>query len=245
MGRSVTYTTTFPSGRLNFWTSLGIRDGAEIAGEVQFQVKINGQNLLGQYFHLNPNYWVWKRWVPIMVDVSPWAGQSVTIELLTTGNIQWGWTIWGSLAIYQTDAKNLAFGAPVSVSSGDGSHLTDGNVDGQIWSSESHASSSATEWAQIDLGSSEAAGKVVLFPRSDFGFGGFPVSFNIQASDNQMTWTDLVVENNNPGAQGGDGQIFTFQSATVRYVRVISNTLAGVGGEGGYRFDLVEVQVFE
>jgi hypothetical protein len=51
VGGVITYTVSLPSvsagQRLNFWTSLGIKDGAGIGGETQFQVTINGQALFG------------------------------------------------------------------------------------------------------------------------------------------------------------------------------------------------------
>lgn len=265
VGGVIKYTIPLPSvssgQRLNFWTSVGIKDGAGIGGEVQFQATINGQNLFGQYFHLQQNYFVWKRWVPIMVDVTPWAGSTVTMELLTTGNSTWGWTIWGSPAIYQsTTGNNLALGKPVSVSSADGegagwdpSYLTDGNIDGGTngrngWSSTSHSTAFATEWAVVDLGSTTSIGKVVLFSRSDlvdYTGTGFPSSFNIQGSNDSTTWTNMVVETSYPVPKAGDGQIFTFMSASTRYVRVIATQLGGVGTESGYRFQLAEVEVYE
>jgi hypothetical protein len=134
-----------------------------------------------------------------MVDVTPWSGSTVAFQFLTTGNDVWGWTIWGSPAVYQsaTVNNNLAFGATVSVSSTDvegvrwdPSFITNGNVDGGVngrngWSSVSHPSASATEWATIDLGSSQNIGKVILFSRSDlidFTGTGFPTAFEIQVS---------------------------------------------------------------
>jgi hypothetical protein len=100
-----------------------------------------------------------------MVDVTPWAGGTVIFQFLTTGNDIWGWTTWGSPAVYQltTRNNNFALNKPVSVSSTDReggewdpSLMTDGNVDGGIngrngWSSVSHSTPSATEWAPIDL----------------------------------------------------------------------------------------------
>jgi hypothetical protein len=75
-----------------------------------------------------------------MVDVTPWAGSTVTFNFTTTGNNQWDWTTWGSPAVYvSTTGNNLALGAPVTVSSQDGigfgwdaSFLVDGNVDGRV-----------------------------------------------------------------------------------------------------------------
>ena len=196
-----------------------------------------------------------------MVDVTPWAGSTVTFKFLTTGNDIWGWTTWGSPAVYQstTANNNLAFSKTVTVSSTDGegvgwdpSFLTDGNVDGGVngrigWSSVSHSTASANEWAVIDLSSSQSIGKVVLFARSDlvdFTGTGFPTSFQIQGSLDSSTWTTLVTESNYPGAKAGEGQIFTFPQASARYVRILATTLGGVGNESGYRVQLGEVEIF-
>jgi hypothetical protein len=267
----ITYTLQLPnvaSGqRLNFWTSVGIKDGAGVGGETQFQASINGQNLFGPGFHLNQNYWVWKRWVPIMVDVTDWAGSEISLQLSTTGNDVWGWTIWGSPAIYQSgvgetaagNGLNLARGASVSVSSQDGLgagwdavYLTDGNIDGGTdgrngWSSVSHSTAAGSEWAVVDLGQSQSIGKVTLFARSDlvgFSGAGFPTAFQIQGSIDGSTWLTLVQLSDYPSPIAGEGQIFTFVSTTARYVRIITTELGGVGNELGYRIQMVEIEVF-
>jgi hypothetical protein len=83
----------------------------------------------------------------------------VAFQVLTAGNDVWGWTTWGSPAVYvsTTGNKNLALGGAVCASSEDGdcagwdpAYLTDGNIDGGTngrigWSSVSHSSASATE----------------------------------------------------------------------------------------------------
>jgi len=265
----ISYTVDLPqvsSERLNLWTSVGIQDGTPIGGEVQFQILINGSPLLGRGFHLNKNYWVWNRWVPIMIDITAWAGSTVTLEFHTTGNPTYGNTIWGSPAIYQSTttsgnaaSNNLALGATVRISSQDGvgvgwdSHyLTDGNVDGGVdgrngWSSMSHSSPSATEWAIVDLGASQSIGKVVLFARSDlvdFSGTGFPTAFEVQGSSDSQTWTTLVKLTEFPMPEAGHGQILTFPSANARYVRVLATELGGVGNESGYRFQLAELEIY-
>ncbi|KAG9231986.1 hypothetical protein BJ875DRAFT_544939 [Amylocarpus encephaloides] len=265
VGGMITYSIALPSvsegQRLNFWTSLGIKDGAgPNGGETTFQVTINGQALYGPGLHFHKNYWTWKRWVPMMTDITAWAGQTVTLTMTTTGNSYYGWATWGAPAIYASATGNdLAFGKTVTASSSDGgsawnpSYLTDGNIDGGSngrsgWSSTSHSSSSATEWVQVDLGSNRGVGKVVLFSRSDIFEGtgsGFPVDFKIQGSTDGSIWSDLLTETGYPGAQAGDGQIFTFPGKEARYVRVTATKLGGAAGEAGYRFQLVDLQVYE
>lgn len=219
------------------------------------------RSCLGTNYHFNKNYWVWKRWVPLMVDITPWAGSTVTFQFLTTGNDVWGWTTWGSPAVYQstTGNNNLALGKPSTASSTDGegvgwdpSFITDGNVDGGVngrngWSSVSHPSAAATEWVAVDLGSTQRIGKVVLFARSDlidFTGTGFPTAFQIQGSLDATTWTILINESNYPTPKAGEGQIFTFPQATARYVRILGTALGGVGTESGYRIQLGEVEAF-
>ncbi|KAH8594450.1 hypothetical protein B0O99DRAFT_711793 [Bisporella sp. PMI_857] len=260
----LTYSIKLPdvsSGeRLNFWTSVGIKDGAGIGGEVQFQVTINGKGLFGPNFHLNPNYWLWKRWVPIMVDVTDWAGQTISLTLHTTGNTRYGWTIWGSPAIYLATggtgtavgaSNNLALGASVSTSSEAGTawrspFVTDGS--GSAWSSVSHPTAEATEWVVIDLGSSKNIGKVVAFPREDLSTSsgtGFPTAFEIQSSDSvEGPWNTLLSVNDYPHPRAGDGQVLTFPSTAARFVRIYATVLSGVGSEATYRFQLAEVEIY-
>ena len=266
VGGNITYTTTLPAApagqRLNFWTSLGIKDGAGPGGGIStFQVTINGNLLFGSGMGLPQNYWIWKRWVPIMVDVTAWAGNEVTIVLETTGNDYYGWTQWGAPAIYLSTSSNnnLALGQAVTVSSSDGegaawdpSYLTDGNIEGGTngrngWSSVSHSTSSGQESAQVDLGSSMSVGKVVLFSRSDLTTSastGFPTAFQIQGSVDGSTWTTLVSLTDYPTALAGQGQIFNFVAQSARYIRVLASQLGGVGAESGYRMQLAEIEVY-
>jgi hypothetical protein len=208
--------------RLNFWTSLGIKDGARSdGGEATFQASINGQNLFGPGLRLNKNYWSWKRWVPMMVDVTWWAGEEVTLTLTTRGTDADGWTTWGAPAIYISASEtNLVRGKKVTVSSSDSggngrwhpSYLTNGNVDSGLdgrfgWSSVLHSSPTGTEWAQIDLGCIQSVGKVVLFSRNDIleqRGSGFPIDFNIKGSVDESNWTDLVVSSDYSGAKSGE-----------------------------------------
>jgi hypothetical protein len=243
-----------PGQRLNFWTSVGIKDGSNIGGEVQYRATINGASLFGRNFHLNKNYWVWNRWVPIIVDITYWAGQTVKLNLQTFGDTTAGHTMWGSPAVYKSGTdlaggNNLSLGAPVSVSSEDGPgwhsrYITDGNKDGGIngrngWSSISHTSPASPEWVIIDLGTTQSIGKIVLFPRSDlvdFAGTGFPTGFDIQGSNDLRKWTTLIRETDYPSPKAGDGQIFTFASVNARYVRVLSTVLGGVGMSLGIGF---------
>ncbi|KAI5460782.1 hypothetical protein BGZ63DRAFT_425266 [Mariannaea sp. PMI_226] len=268
VGGKITYTTKLPSvstgQRLNFWTSVGIRDGAGSGGDASFQVKINGNALFGSNGLILPkNYWIWKRWLPAMVDVTPWAGTDVTIELTTTGSATYGWTQWGAPAFYASVNdlhNNLALNKAVKVSSEDGrgagwdaAYLTDGNVVGGTdgrngWSSASHSTPDAEEWAQVDLGSSKPVSKVVLHPRGDLttaAGSGFPTAFRIEGSTDGQQWTVLSAQTDYGATiRAGHAEIFPFMSRSVRYVRVVGTELSGVADESGYRMQFTEMEVY-
>ncbi|ERS98526.1 uncharacterized protein SPSK_05994 [Sporothrix schenckii 1099-18] len=278
VGGVITYTVPLPAvrdgQRLNFYAALGIKDGAgPNGGTATFQAAINGDSLLlGNGIILPPTYWTWKHWLPVLADVTAWAGQTVSFTLSTTGNDVYGWTQWGSPALYQTPAgasggdtraSNLALHSPVTASSDDRSapgggwavaYLTDGNVRGDAatsngWSSAAHASSQATEWVAVDLGRQQSVGKVVLHPRSDVSTAagtGFPVAFVIEGSTGSgNAWTTLSSQPSyGASIKAGRAEVITFPSATVRYVRVTATELSGVGGETGYRMQLAELEVY-
>lgn len=266
VGGTLTYSVALPSvsgsQRLNLSTSLGIKDGAGVGGgSAAYQVAINGANQLGgNGITLTQNDWQWKRWHPVMIDVTAWAGTTATFTFTTTGNSYYGWTQWGSPAIYRsTSGNDLAQGHSVTVSSNDGlgagwspAYLVDGNVDGGTagrngWSSATHTTPDATEWAAVDLGAVTSVGKVALFPRSDIGVQastGFPTSFEIQGSSDGTTWAALVTETDYPEAKAGEAQIFTFAPVATRYVRVYATKLAGVAGYSNYWMQLTDMQVF-
>ena len=271
---SISWTVAFPSvkdtntQRLNLWTSLGVKDGASTnGGPVSFQIVLDGNLLLGTNgLTLPQNYWTWKRWVPIMIDITPWEGQTKTLSLVTnTSAATGGDMLWGAPQIFNSASagENLAQGRSVTVSSQssdkrwDPKYLVDGIEDSQStgpvgWSSALRKSANSTEWAIIDLGSAHDIGKVVLFSRSDptdANGSGFPVDFTIAGSLNggnaTTGWTDLVAQTNFPGTQGGEGEIFLFESASVRYLRVQATKLSGVGLESGYAMQLGEIEAFQ
>lgn len=270
VGGIITYKTQLPSvsngERLNFWTSIGILDGAGPGGGISsFQLTINGDPLYGVGLALPPTYWIWKHWLPSLTDITRWAGQEVTIALATSGNEYYGWTQWGAPAIYKSTPdsanglNNLALHKPVEVSSSGGGFgwtaqfLTDGNLEGgnigqNGWSSRPHLTSSATEWAYVDLLGIENVGKVVLFSRSDLTTAestGFPTAFRIQISDDAHTWKDLVSVKNYPRAKAGHAQIFIFEVQKGRFIRVIASELGGVGGEKNYSMQLRAIEIFQ
>ncbi|CAK7231829.1 hypothetical protein SBRCBS47491_008062 [Sporothrix bragantina] len=283
VGGVISYSIELPTlaentQRLNFYAALGIKDGAGSGGGTcTFQASITDSSgsqslLLGNGIVIPPTYWTWKHWMPVLADISAWAGQTVTFTLTTTGNDYYGWTQWGSPAIYATPAgttsdsdftsNNLALSKPVTASSDDtsapgggwsASYLTDGNVRGGTnnrngWSSASHTSADATEWVQVDLGSSQTVGKVVLHPRSDISTAagtGFPVAFEIEGSTDGTTWTTLSSQPSyGASIKAGHAEVITFESAKVQYIRLTATQLNGVGGESDSRLQLTELEVY-
>jgi len=263
---TITYAIKLPlvtnEQRLNFWTSVGIKDGAGSGGNVEFQATINGGTMLfGSNFRLQQTHWTWNHWTPIMADITNWAGQSISFTLSTRGNTQYGWTMWGSPTIYiataetsrvSASANNLAFRAPTTASSEDGSQIsrtssiTDGTDHG--WSSISHTWAATAEWVILDLESKKVISKVVLFPQQDppYSGTGFPTAFEIQTSDKPVgPWRVVVKVRDYPRPRTGNGEIFTFESTRANYVRVYATVLGGVSNENGYRFQMAEVEIFE
>ena len=244
--------------RLNLWTAAGVKDGAGAGGPATWLASINDSPLLGHGVVLPQTYWIWKHWLPLLADVTAWAGQEVTITFSTTGNDYYGWAQWASPAIYKTGNANLALGKPATASSNDGgngwdvSYVTDGNVvggsDGRNgWSSASHASAESEEWVQIDLGGSHEVGKVVLHPRGDLSAAastGFPTAFTIEGSTDGKNWTALSKQSGYGGVKAGTGEVLTFPSQNVHYVRVVGTELGGVAGENGYRMQFTEMEVY-
>jgi hypothetical protein len=166
----------------------------------------------------------------------------------------------GAPGIYASSGANLnlALGRSVTTSSSAGQYegwdekfVTDGSMDSSTgrkgWSSASHTSAENTEWARIDLGSSQSVGKVVLFPRADlvdFSGTGFPSSFQIQGSNDGNNWTTLVNLVDYSGAKAGEGQVFTFLAQDVRLIQVLGTVLGAVGTEFEYRMQLAEIEVY-
>ncbi|CAK7214585.1 hypothetical protein SEUCBS140593_002231 [Sporothrix eucalyptigena] len=283
VGGVISYTIDLPAltestQRLNFYAALGVKDGAgNGGGTCTFQASVTDSTgtetlLLGNGIIIPPTYWTWKHWMPVLSDVTAWAGQTITFTLTTTGNSYYGWTQWGSPAIYATPAgatsnsdfggSNLALGKTATASSDDTSasgggwsvsYITDGNVRGGTdgrngWSSASHTSADATEWVQVDLGSAQTVGKVVLHPRSDISSAagtGFPVAFTIYGSTDSTAWTPLSVQSSyGASIKAGHAEVVTFESAKARYIRVTATQLNGVGNESGYRVQFTELEVY-
>jgi hypothetical protein len=94
-GRSVlTWVVRLPATPLRLWWRAGILDGATSSDGVQFQVAVNGVTRWDRTTIAN-------RWMPGNVDLAPWAGQSVLIELITdsVGFADFDHAVWGDLTL--------------------------------------------------------------------------------------------------------------------------------------------------
>ncbi|MCM3747029.1 discoidin domain-containing protein [Paenibacillus pasadenensis] len=154
---------------------------------------------------------------------------------------------------------NLALGKTVTASS---SYVGSGwsparAVDGQRtgvntasgdkgWTSTPVASNPGTEWLTVDLGASYSMDKVVLWPRNDQGQNvgmGFPASFNIKVSTDNLTWTTVANETNYPAPVSGGAQTFSFSAANARYVKV-EGTVLSKDVFQAYVMQLAEVEIY-
>ncbi|MEU8147877.1 discoidin domain-containing protein [Nonomuraea sp. NPDC048901] len=104
-------------------------------------------------------------------------------------------------------------------------NATDGVRHSNLWYSMGWSSLIGTtdhpEWLQVDLGGPTRVGKVTLYARNDGANtgDGFPSRFTIETSPDGSAWTTVTTQNGYP-RPGADGQTFTFDPVTTRYVRV-------------------------
>lgn len=118
------------------------------------------------------------------------------------------------------------------------------------WTSLDHTTPSATEWAQVDLGSAKTLDTVVLWPRDSYSAngGGFPTAFTISGSTDGSSWTSLYSTSNYLGGATADGpQTFSVTPGSYRYLKVNATTLGGPLTESGstvYRFQLQELAAY-
>ena len=94
-GRSVlTWVVRLPTTPLRFWWRAGMLDGSASGDGVQFQVAINGTTVWDQTTRAT-------QWIPGSVDLTPWAGQTILVELLTDsiGFADYDHAVWGDLVL--------------------------------------------------------------------------------------------------------------------------------------------------
>ncbi len=124
----------------------------------------------------------------------------------------------------------------------------DGIAGASFWSSVGHGSANATEWLQVDLGSTKVVRDVYVTPREDYGF---PEKFTIAYSTNGTTWLPL------PGqayrvypSPAGIGtypdpiqKFHIFTPVSARYLRITATELRP-DNLGTYYFQVADIAVF-
>lgn len=83
------YWLKLPDERLHLVTAIGLRDGSKSNG-VAFEVQANGRQLYRK--SIKPD----TGWIPVEVDLSPWAGKPVMLTLITDslGDNSFDWAVW-------------------------------------------------------------------------------------------------------------------------------------------------------
>ena len=118
----------------------------------------------------------------------------------------------------------------------------DGNT-GTYYSSAVHSDPNHTEWLSVDLGSKLYSLHAIVLTSRQNGYG-FPADFDIQASDDASTWTDVPQSAHqnysNPGTQPVTVPCRDFVAA--RYLRVRATKLSQ-DASASYALQLTEVSV--
>jgi galactose oxidase len=126
--------------------------------------------------------------------------------------------IGGSIAPV-ADPKNLALGRPATQSStwgnGDAALAVDGNTLSVTDTGLSQTNSDPQAWWQVDLGSTQAIGRVHVWRRTDCCLDRL-ADFDVKLSRDGDAWTSTL----HVAGQAGQPSILDFSGKTGRYVRV-------------------------
>lgn len=205
--------------------------------------------------------------VSVLTPASTWSAQaslpskSVSLFVLTPSTRTAGTVTLTAPAT----TLNVARGAVVTSSSSytgggwDNTKLVDGRKHtynasdtggtSQGFTSGATTSANATQWVQVDLGSSKSFDTLTLWPRDDQDADGasFPVDFAIAASADGSTWTTLASRAGyDVGSAVAGPQVFSVPLSTYRYVRLTATKLGQPVTEGAgqaYRLQLAELEL--
>ena len=110
-----------------------------------------------------------------------------------------------------------------------------------VFSSASHATCTAEEWAYVDIGASRSITGITLVPRPQ-GYG-FPIDFTIGTSSDRASWTTVPGQNHSGFANPGSAPVtLTFGAAvTAQYIR-IDATMLGKDDLGGCFLQMAEIE---
>ena len=121
------------------------------------------------------------------------------------------------------------------------SKLNDRYVD-TFWSSNMHTTSYSTEWVQIDLDSTQYVSGIRLVARPG---NSWPEEFQIQSSNDGITWTTIPGEKYDQNNNVGDTvpRLYPFNSLlSTRYLQIYATKLRP-DNYGNYYFQLGEIYV--
>jgi hypothetical protein len=154
----------------------------------------------------------------------------------------------------ETVSGSLAFEKPVEVSSSIEAYgwakvqVNDGLTGGIGWTSEGNAG--VDEWVVVDLEEIKTVSEVKLYPRGGDEEAGkfFPVTFEIQVSDDKANWETVYSHSYAPIPNEAIWRITeaytaTFAPENARYVRLLVTDKTN-HGSGGYHVQLSELEVF-
>lgn len=146
----------------------------------------------------------------------------------------------GNYYFQLTELKTNLVKAAASASLTDwpATRLMDNNTN-SIWSSPYHASSLATEWAALDLVSSQSVKSVTVTPRGTLSF---PLDFKLQYSNDGTRWQDIPGQSYTNFSNTGSARTFMFsQPILARFIRLYATRL-GVDDGGKNYFQLAELK---
>ncbi len=177
--------------------------------------------------------------IPFSIPVN---GRYIRLYATTLSADDFG-TYYLQIAELKVDQQYVATASSVTGSLVAG-NAVDGNTNGNsFYSSANHASSSATEWLQLDLGAVKNGIQLIRLTPRQLGYG-FPKDFKIQYSNDASTWTDVPGASfTNYDSSSGAQVVIPFSSpVNARYVRVYATKLGQDDG-GAYYFQINEAAV--
>jgi hypothetical protein len=153
----------------------------------------------------------------------PMYGRYVRLHATTLNPDSYG-NNYLQIAEIQAYSVPLAASASSSIPNWEPQKVLDDNPN-TVYSSTSHATTSATEWLALDLGSKQQVTRVLVTPRPKGQ--AFPVDFSLQTSTDGRTWSTAPGQKytgyTNPGSIT---QSFSFAApVTARYVRLLATRL--------------------
>ncbi|MFI9103143.1 carbohydrate-binding protein [Streptomyces fildesensis] len=167
----------------------------------------------------------WQTWTTVTASVTLPAGRQV----LTVNQDKGGWNL-NQLTFAAPGGNptptNLAAGRPTTESSHTGGYPSSNTTDGNQNSYWESANSAFPQWVQVDLGSAQSAGKVVLqLPAT---WGARNQTLTVQASTDGAAFTTLKTSAAYAFDPATNNTVtITFTATTQRYIRVTVSANTG------------------